>query len=126
MILDKSTQEALANAFDAAANAGTGAAYVRFETSGDANVVQITMSNPMFGDASTAGVLALTAGTYSASKTSSGTATVAQLSVYTSAAQKVAEFTCAATGAEVTISNASIAKGDTIQLTALGVTMPAS
>ena len=126
MILDKTTQQALADAFDAACNAGTAAATSVFETTGDTAVVTITMNATMFQNATTAGVLALTAGTYSASKTTSGTATVAQMSIYTSSSQKVAEFTVGTGTEEITISNTSIAKSDTIQLTALGVTMPAS
>lgn len=127
MILEKSTQQQLADAFDTACNAGTAAALVKFETSVDVAIVTITMANPMFGNASTAGVLALTAGTYTGSKTTSGTATVAQMSIYAMpGTTKVAEFVCTGTSSEVTISNTSIAKSDTIELTALGVTMPAS
>lgn len=126
MILEKGARQNLADQFDVYCNTNTPPADVVFETSADVAVVTIAMSNPMFGAATTAGVLSLTAGTYSAAKSTSGTATVAQMSIYQGAGTKVAELTCGTGAQEVTISNTSIAKSDVIELQTLQITMPAS
>ena len=125
MIITNPMRQAMADAFDTKINTATPPGDIIFETSGDVALVTCALNNPAFGNATTAGVLSLSTGT-AVSGTATASGTVAQASIYDGASTKMCEFTCAATGAEITISNASIAVSDVVQLTALTVTMPAS
>ena len=128
MIIQNPVRQNLADAFDAYVNGGTAASEIKFETVGDTALVTITLNNPAFGNASTAGVLTL-----DVTPALSGTATAAgdtvQASIFTveTTPEKICEFTVNDTGTpEITISNNTIAVSDVVQLTSLTVTMPAS
>lgn len=105
-------------------DAGAGAGTLVFETSGDVEVATLTFSDPAFGAAAT-GVATASAITDDTSATGG---TVAQASFYDSDANKVLECSVTATGGggDIELSSLSVGVGDTVSVSALTVTMPAS
>lgn len=103
-------------------DAGAGDGYLQFETSGDAEVSKHNFSDPAFGAAAT-GVA--TAGAID-DDTSAAGGTVAQASFYDSDDNKILECAVAVSGADIDLSSLSVGVGDTVSVSALTVTMPAS
>jgi hypothetical protein len=101
---------------------GAGAATLVFETSGDAEVATLTFSDPAFGGASN-GVSTASAIT---SDTDAAGGTVAQASVYTSDPTKRWEWDAGTGGTSIIISSTTVGAGDTVSMSALTVTVPAS
>lgn len=110
--------DAIVDLIDAGAGAGT----LVFQTSGDVEVATLTFSDPAFGAAS--------GGTATAAAISPDTSatggTVAQASAFDSNATKVIEFTVSTSGADINLSSLTIGAGDTVSMSSLTVTMPAS
>lgn len=123
MILETAMRNALANAFDDAVNADASPGYAQLETSGDAEVATFTFSDPAFGAAAT-GVITLADTPIQDTSATGGT--VAQMSIYDGAATKLAEAVAATSGEEVTVSSTTIGALETVTLTSLTVTVPAS
>jgi hypothetical protein len=122
-VLETTMRDGLANAFDDVVNTGGGTATFKLETSGDVEVASFDLQNPAFGAAST-GVITLAG--VPLQDTSAAGGTVAQASMYNRGATKVCESVAATSGQEVTVSSTTVGVGETVTLTALTVTVPAS
>lgn len=122
-VLETATRNALADAFDALVNTGAGTACLKLETSGDAEVATFNFSNPAFGNASS-GTITLADTPIEDTDATGGT--VAQGSIYNRNGDKVCESAAATSGEEITVSSTTIAEGETVTLTSLTVTVPAS
>lgn len=110
--------DAIVDLIDAGAGAGT----LVFQTSGDVEVATLTFSDPAFGAASGG---TATAGAISPDTSATG-GTVAQASAFDSNATKVIEFTVSTSGADINLSSLTIGAGDTVSMSSLTITMPAS
>lgn len=122
-VLETGARNALADALDAYVNTGAGTAQFKLETSGDVEVAAFDLQNPAFGNAAT-GVITLQ-GT-PLQDTSAAGGTVAQASLYNRNATKVLESVAATSGQEVTVSSLTVGVGETVTLTSLTITQPAS
>lgn len=111
---------AMCNALVDLIDAGAGAGYIQFETSGDVEVATLTFSDPAFGNASN-GVA--TANAISDDTSATG-GTVAQASFYDSNNVKILECTCGTSGAEINLSSLTIGAGDTVSISSLTMTQP--
>lgn len=123
MVLETATRNALADAFDDLVNTGAGTANMKLETSGDAEVATFDFQNPAFGAAAN-GVITLQGVPIQDASASGGT--VAQGSIYNRNGDKVSESVAATSGQEITVSSTTIGAGETVTLTSLTVTVPAS
>lgn len=110
--------DAIVDLIDAGAAAGT----LVFQTSADVEVATLTFSDPAFGGAA-AGVA--TANAITADTDATG-GTVAQASAFDSDGNKVVEFTVGTSGADINLSSLTIGAGDTVSVSSLTVTVPAS
>ena len=100
----------------------SGPGTLEFETSGDSEVATITFSATAFGAASSG---TATAASTTADSSATG-GTVAQASAYDGNPTKVIEFSVATSGQDIDISSTAVAGSDTVTLSSLTVTMPAS
>lgn len=122
MQLTTTARNALADAFDAAVNTGSGTATAKLETSGDVEVATFDLQNPAFGNAAT-GVITLQGTPLQDTSATGGT--IAQLSIYSRNNDKLSESQAATSGQEVTVSSTTVGAGETVNLTSLTVTVPA-
>lgn len=123
MVLETNARNALANAFDDLMNTGSGTSNLKLETAGDVEVATFNLQNPAFGAAST-GVI--TAQGTPIQDTSATGGTVAQGSLYNRNGDKVSESPAGTSGTEIIMSSLTVGVGETVTLTALTVTQPAS
>lgn len=126
MILTTALRNDLANQIDTSVNTGTGTAQLKFETAADAALATLNLQNPAFGTAAT-GVITLQGTPLSDTSASAGTC--AQASVYdrtTPTAEKQFEMSVGTGAQDIVISSTVFGAGDTVQLTSLTVTVPAS
>jgi len=122
-ILEAATRNAACDAIVDLIDGGAGAGTLQFETSGDVEVATLTFSDPAFGAAS-AGVA--TAATITSDTSATG-GTVAQASIYDSTPTKIMECTVATdTSQDIQLSSLTIGAGDTVSMSSLTVTVPAS
>lgn len=122
MILETSARNAACDAVVDLLDAGAAAGYCQFETSGDAEIATLPMSDPAFG-AAAAGVA--TANSITSDTNATG-GTIAQASFYDSNNVKRFEMTAGTSGTEIIVSSTSVGAGDTVAMSALTVTCPAS
>lgn len=122
-VLETGARNALADALDAYVNTGAGTATFKLETSGDVEVASFDLQNPAFGNAAT-GVITLQG--VPLQDTSAAGGTIAQASLYNRNATKVLESVAATSGQEVTVSSTTVGAGETVTLTSLTITQPAS
>lgn len=120
--LEASARNAAANAVVDLIDAGAGAGTLVPETSADADVATLTFSDPAFGNA-TGGVA--TANSITSDTNATG-GTIAQVSFYDSNSVKVLEATAATSGADFTFSSLTVGNGDTVSVSSVTVTQPAS
>jgi hypothetical protein len=85
-------------------------------------VATLTFSDPAFGNAATG---TATAGSITSDTNATG-GTIAQASAFDSDANKVIEFTCGTSGADINLSSLTVGAGDTVSCSSLTVTVPAS
>jgi hypothetical protein len=123
LTLETTLRNAIADAIDAEINTGAGTATLQFETSGDVEVATINLQNPAFG-AAAAGVITLQGTPLQDSSATGGT--VAQFSIYDRDSTKQLEGTVATSGADINISSTAVGATDTVELTSLTLTVPAS
>lgn len=110
--------DAIVDLIDAGAGPGT----LVFQTSGDVEVATLTFSDPAFG-AAVAGVA--TAGAITSDTSATG-GVIAQASIFDSNASKVLEASVGVSGAEINLSSLTIGAGDTVSMSSLTLTVPAS
>lgn len=122
-VLETNARNAVADAIDALVNTGAGTATFDLETSGDAEVASFDLQNPAFGAANT-GVITLEGVPLQDTNAAGGT--VAQGSIYNRNGDKVLEAAAATSGQEITVSSTTVGAGETVTLTALTITCPAS
>lgn len=120
--LETIARNAAVNAIVDLIDAGAGAGTLVFQTSGDVEVATLTFSDPAFGNAASG---TATAGAIAPDTSATG-GTVAQASAFDSDATKVIEFTVSTSGADINLSSLTIGAGDTVSMSSLTVTMPAS
>lgn len=120
--LETAARNAACDAIVDLIDGGAGAGTLVFETSGDVEVATLTFSDPAFGNAA-AGVATASSIT---SDTNATGGTIAQASFYDSNSAKILEATCGTSGAEINLSSLSIGAGDTVSVSSLTVTVPAS
>jgi hypothetical protein len=106
-------------------DAGAGAGKLIFATSGDVTVAALTFSDPAFSAAgsATAGVATAAAIT---SDTNAAGGTIAKCRIQDSAPATVMAVTVGTSGQEINLSSLAIGAGDTVAVSSLTVTMPAS
>jgi hypothetical protein len=124
LTLQTNLRDALANQIDT--TIGT-TGFLKFETSGDAEVATLPFSNPAFGPSS-AGVISVS-GTPSDASATGGI--IAQFSIYdgtTAPDTKLLEGTCGtvSSGEDIEITSLTIAATEQVDLTSLTITVPAS
>jgi len=95
---------------------------LRFLTAADAIIATCALSATAFG-APSAGVITAAAIT---SDTSTAAGTIAKAKLYTSGGTEQATFTVGTSGAEIILSSLTFAAGDTLSVSSLTITMPAS
>lgn len=105
-------------------DAGAGAGKIVFETSGSVEVSTLVMSDPAFGNAAT-GVA--TAGSISDDTNATG-GTTSQFSMQDSNSLEIltGSVTVTSGGGDIELSSVIIGAGDTVSISALTVTMPAT
>ena len=126
--LETLARDAMCNALVDLIDGGAGAGTLQFETLGDVEVATLTFSDPAFDASGTAGGNAAGVATANAitDDTNATGGTIAQASFYDSNSNKILEATCGTSGAEINLSSLSIGAGDTVSISSLTVTQPAS
>lgn len=120
--ISTSARNAACNAVVDLIDAGSGAGLLVFRTSGDTEVATLTFSDPAFGNAAT-GVATASAIT---SDTSATGGTTTKATMEDSDATEVIEATVSTSGADINLSSTAIGASDTVSVSSLTVTMPAS
>lgn len=123
--LPTAVRNAACNAIVDLLDAGSGAGYISFLTSGDVEVARVTLSDPAFGDAAV-GVATANAIT---SDTDADGGLIAKAKAFDSDDTEVAEFTCGTSGTDFIFSSTesmTLGAGDTFGVSALTCTMPAA
>lgn len=102
-------------------DAGTGAGYIEFLTSGDAEVATCPFSDPAFDDAGTAGGNSAGVATANAitSDTNATGGTIAKARFRDSAATDVVYCAVGTSGSDINMSSLVIGAGDTVAVTSL-------
>ena len=121
--LETAARNAACDAIVDLIDGGAGAGTLVFETSGDVEVATLTFQDPAFG-AAAAGV-ATRAGSITDDTNATG-GVVAQASFYDSNSAKILEATVATSGADINLSSLTVGAGDTVSVSTLTVTMPAT
>lgn len=121
--LETNARNAAADAIDALVNTGAGTATFDLETSSDVEVASFALSNPAFGNASSG---TITLADTPIQDTSAAGGTIAQGSLYNRNGDKVLEAAAATSGQEITVSSVTVGVGETVTLTSLTITVPAS
>jgi hypothetical protein len=125
IVLETIARDELANALDTIINAGTAPELV-FETSGDVEVATILLDATNAFGAASVGVITMTGQPRSDASATGGT--TVQFSVYQNVSQsgKVLEGTVGTSGTDIIISSTVIGATDTVELTTMTFTMPAT
>lgn len=96
-----------------------------FETAADGEVATLTFGNPAFGNAGAVNPGEAIMNDITADSSATG-GIIEHASFYTSGVAKVLEATCGVGSGEIQMSSLSIGAGDTVDVTSLTVTVPAS
>jgi len=122
--ISTAARNAAADAVVDLVDGGAGAGKVVFETAGDAEVATLTMTDPAFGNAA-AGVA--TASTISDDTDATG-GTTTKFAMEDSNSLEVlnGSVTAISGGGDIELTSVAIGVGDTVSITSLTVTMPAT
>lgn len=120
--LPNASRDAMVDALVDLIDAGAGAGNLVFQTSGDVEVATCAFSDPAFG-ASSGGTA--TANSISDDTNATG-GTTTKASLQDSNSTEVIEATVGTSGSDINLSSTTIGAGDTVSITALTVTQPAS
>lgn len=120
--LTTAARNAACNAIVDLCDAGAGAGSLVIRTSGDVEVATLTLSDPAFGNAAT-GVATASAITDDTSATGG---TAANFVLQDSDANIVLEGSVGTSGQDLNLSSVSIGAGDTVSVSSLTVTVPAT
>ncbi len=126
LTLSTTTRDAIADAVDAAINAGGGAGYLEFQTSGDVEVATITFDATAFGASST-GTITMASAPKSDTNATGGT--MAKFKIYDNGAPGTLLITgtVGTSGADINFAGGLVVgAADTVELTSLTITCPAS
>ena len=126
LTLSTPMRDAIADAVDAKINAGGGAGYLEFQTSGDVEVATITFDATAFGASST-GTITMASAPKSDSSATGGT--MAKFKIYDNGAPGELEITgtVSTSGADINFAGGlAVGAGDTVELTSFTITCPAS
>jgi hypothetical protein len=126
LTLATTMRDAIADAVDATINAGGGAGYLEFQTSGDVEVATITFDATAFG-ASSSGVITMASAPKSDTNATGGT--MAKFKIYDNGAPGTLLITGAVgtSGSDINFAGGLLVGAtDTVTLTALTITCPAS
>ncbi len=122
LTLETVLRDILADAIDNELNTGAATSNMKLETSGDVECATIDFQNPAFGNSSV-GVITLQG--VPLSDTSATGGTVAQFSLFDRDGTKQLEGVVQVSGADLDLSSLSVGVGDTVELTAFTITVPA-
>ena len=125
LTLETNCRNAMADAIDTLVNTGAGASEMKLETSADSEVALFTLQNPAFDAAGTGGVGIITLLGVTLSDTSAAGGVIEHFSIYNKDAAKVIEGVCATSGQDMDVTSLTVGVGDTVDLTAFTITMPA-
>jgi hypothetical protein len=126
LTLATTMRDAIADAVDATINGGGGAGYLEFQTSGDVEVATITFDATAFGASST-GVITMASAPKSDTSATGGT--MAKFKIYDNGAPGTLLITgsVGTSGENINFPGGLlVGVGDTVTLTSLTVTCPAS
>ena len=133
MQLEVGVRNAVLDSIDTSVNGGT-APELRFYVTGGATpatlAATVSVDDTAVFQAASAGSMALTAGTYEDTNATGNASPVTAAALYQNAADAAGawklQFGIGTTGSpDITMSNNTIANGDTVSLTALTITCPA-
>jgi hypothetical protein len=120
------TRDAIADAVDAVINAGGGAGYLEFQTSGDVEVATITFDATAFG-ASSSGTITMASAPKEDTNATGGT--MAKFKIFDNGAPGTLLITgtVGTSGADINFAGGLVVgAADTVELTSLTITCPAS
>lgn len=120
--LSTAGRDAACNAVVDLLDAGSPPGNLVFRTSGDVEVATLPFSNPAFGNSSTG---TATAGSITSDTSATG-GTTTKATLENAAGTAVLTVTVGTSGSEINLSSTAIGAGDTVSMSALTVTMPAS
>jgi hypothetical protein len=126
LTLATTMRDAIADAVDATINAGGGAGYLEFQTSGDVEVATITFDATAFGASST-GVITMAGAPKSDTSATGGT--MAKFKIYDNGAPGTLLITgsVGTSGEDINFAGGLVVgAGDTVTLTSFTITCPAS
>jgi hypothetical protein len=126
LTLATTMRDAIADAVDATINAGGGAGYLEFQTSGDVEVATITFDATAFGASST-GVITMASAPKSDTSATGGT--MAKFKIYDNGAPGTLLITgsVGTSGEDINFAGGLVVgAGDTVTLTSFTITCPAS
>lgn len=126
LTLETTMRDAIADAVDARINGGGGAGYLEFQTSGDVEVATITFETTAFG-ASSSGTITMAGAPKSDTNATGGT--MAKFKIYDNGApgDLLITGTVGTTGSDINFAGGvTVGTGDTVTLTSLTITCPAS
>lgn len=126
LTLATETRNAIADAVDTLINAGGGAGYLEFQTSGDVEVATITFDATAFG-AAAAGVITMAGAPKSDTNATGGT--IAKFKIFDNGAPGTLLITgsVGTSGEDINAAGGlTIGAGDTVELTSFTITCPAS
>jgi hypothetical protein len=126
LTLETVTRNTIADAVDNLINSGGGAGYLEFQTSGDVEVATITFDATAFGAAAT-GVITMASAPKSDTNATAGT--MAKFKIFDNGAPGALLITgtVATSGGDINFAGGlTVGTGDTVELTSLTITCPAS
>lgn len=115
-----SVRNALADLVVDLIDAGAGAGYLEFQTSGDVEVATITFGDPAFGAASS-GTATANATTEDSNATGG---TIAKFRIFDSDSNEVLAGACGTSGSDINLTSLTIAATETVELTSLTYSAP--